>query len=86
MPLMPRQNEFEELSFDVNTLPIVARNRAMKAEYTMEIPRDWPKWLRDQAELHIKAAAELIEVAKYLEENGINPERYEQQSNTEKPK
>jgi hypothetical protein len=71
----------EEYTFDMNTMPIVARSRSMKAEYTIEPPCDWPKMLRERAVLHRKAADELEDVADYLEEHKINPEHYDTSNN-----
>jgi hypothetical protein len=55
-----------------NGIHVVAKSRQLFAEYTIDLPKDWPKWLKEQADLHEKSAMELRKVASYMEENEIN--------------
>lgn len=56
----------------IEKITVNAPSRRLKGYYLLENNREWPKWLREQAELHEKSAAMLKEVADYIEQENVD--------------
>jgi hypothetical protein len=54
----------------------IARSTTLHAEFTIDLARDWPTWLRDAADRHEKSAQELRLSADYIEANKIDLSGY----------
>jgi hypothetical protein len=50
---------------------ITAKQRYLRAEYTIEIKLIDHEYIRKQAEIYLRAAEELLSVADYMEKNNL---------------
>jgi hypothetical protein len=57
---------------DARLVHVQAGERRLVAAYALDEPRDWPRWLKTQADLHNRAADELRRAAEYIDEHNID--------------